>query len=199
MASSAANCLYQSALATQNPSLSASIIATILTSGRSSPSRSKVNTYQHRIRLGANHAKYHHAQAYLRRYVYTPFLSSSSKYALKSSAIRLVRVVISTRCFLAILSLISAIKSSIWPFVGRICISGSKVGRAYYLLRRLRDYAAAHSHQGCRHVYGLVYASNSSNRSGRLSSALGKRNRAPQNFFTRSHCCTYLAPEVGVW
>ncbi len=56
---------------------------------------------------------------------------SSSKYALKSSAIRFVSVVTSTRSFFLIRSFILTIRSSICPLTGFIVIAGSTspVGR----------------------------------------------------------------------
>ena len=116
----------------KNPSLSASKIATSVISGISSPSRSRLmptstsNTSRRRsLKISARSSVSISECRYLTR------MPTSCIYAVRSSAIRLVSVVISTLFFFAVSLFTSEIRSSICPCTGRTSIFGSNspVGR----------------------------------------------------------------------
>ena len=116
----------------RNPSLSASRIATRLTSGRSSPSRRRLmptsTSYSpsRRSRMSSMRSIVAMSECmYLTRSP-SPFMCS-----VRSSAIRLVSVVTSTRSLRAARVRISSTRSSICPVTGRTSTRGSSspVGR----------------------------------------------------------------------
>ncbi len=116
----------------RKPSLSASSIATSDTSGKSSPSRSRLmptsTSYMPSLRSRKMSVRSSVSTSLCR---YATLMLSSFKYSVKSSLMRFVSVVTSTRSPLATVSRISAIRSSICPSIGRTSIGGSRspVGR----------------------------------------------------------------------
>ena len=116
----------------RNPSLSASRIATSVISGISNPSRSRLiptstsNTSRRRSRIISARSKVSISECR-----YFTRMPSSLIYCVRSSAIRLVSVVISTLWWFFVSLLTSPIRSSICPSTGRTEISGSRspVGR----------------------------------------------------------------------
>ena len=116
----------------RKPSLSASRIATRLTSGRSSPSRRRLmptstsNSPSRRLRMISMRS-----MVWTSECMYRTRMPAFFRYSVRSSAIFLVRVVTSTRSSRAALARISSIRSSIWPVTGRTSTLGSSrpVGR----------------------------------------------------------------------
>ena len=110
----------------KKPSLSASSIATNDTSGISNPSLKRLiptstsNSPSLNERIISILSK-----ALISECIYLTLISNPAKYAVKSSAIFLVRVVTKTLSFFWTLSLISSIKSSIWFSTGLTSIFGS--------------------------------------------------------------------------
>ena len=110
----------------RNPSLSASRIATSVTSGRSSPSLSRLiptstsNWPRRRSRIISTRSR-----VWMSECIYRALISSSAMYSVRSSAIRLVRVVTSMRPPAPTSRLTSLIRSSTCPSTGRIATSGS--------------------------------------------------------------------------
>ena len=116
----------------RKPSLSASRMATRLTSGRSRPSRSRLmptstsNLARRRSRMISIRS-----MAPMSECIYLTLIPAFCRYTVRSSAIFLVRVVTSTRSCRAVRRLISPMRSSIWPSMGRTSTWGSSrpVGR----------------------------------------------------------------------
>ena len=116
----------------RKPSLSASSIATRETSGKSRPSRSRftpTNTSYTPCRRSSSIFTLSSVATSL--WMYAVLILWFSRYSDSSSAIRLVRVVMSTLSSRSIRVLISSIRSSIWFSLGLTSISGSSspVGR----------------------------------------------------------------------
>ena len=105
-------------------------------------------------------------------------MPNSRRYSVRSSDIFLVRVVTNTRWSAASRARISATRSSIWPLVGRTttCGSISPVGRT--ICSTTRDDTSNSKAEGVALMKTTwpTRSVNSSNRSGRLSSAEGSRN-----------------------
>ena len=116
----------------RKPSLSASRMATMDTSGRSSPSRSRLmptstsNSPSRRSRISSIRWMVAMSECIYRTRRPRPFM-----WSVRSSAMRLVRVVTSTRSSRAARTRISSTRSSIWPVTGRTSTRGSSrpVGR----------------------------------------------------------------------
>ena len=116
----------------RKPSLSASRMATRLTSGMSRPSRSRLmptstsNSPSRRSRISS--IRWMVSTSWC---IYRTRIPAFCRYSVRLSAIFLVRVVTSTRSFLAARALISPMRSSIWPETGRTSTLGSSrpVGR----------------------------------------------------------------------
>ena len=116
----------------KNPSLSASSIATSETSGRSSPSRSRLmptSTSKTPRRRSRRILMRSSVKISLCRYV--TFTPTSIKYSLRLSDIFFVNVVIKTRSLRSARTRHSSNRSSICPFTGRTSMTGSSkpVGR----------------------------------------------------------------------
>ena len=109
--------------------------------------------------------------------IYWTLIPAFLRYAVRSSAIFLVRVVTSTRSCRSARWWISPMRSSIWPSTGRTSTSGSSrpVGRitcSTICPDRVVSYSP-----GVAETYTTwwIFCSNSSNFRGRLSKAQGSR------------------------
>jgi hypothetical protein len=116
----------------RKPSLSASRIATRDTSGRSRPSRSRLMpTRTSNVPIRSSRSSSTRRRVSTSECRYWTLTPCSMRYSVRSSAIRLVRVVTSTRSSRSTRTLISSRRSSICPLVGLTTTSGSirPVGR----------------------------------------------------------------------
>ena len=116
----------------KNPSLSASIIATKETSGKSNPSRSKLTP----IRTSNNPRRKScmistRSKVSISLWIYRHRIEIRDRYLVSSSAMRLVSVVTKTRSSTSARTCISSTKSSIWFWLGLTSMMGSSspVGR----------------------------------------------------------------------
>ena len=164
----------------RNPSLSASSIATSDTSGRSSPSRSRLIPTSTSIRPSRSARRISiRSIASMSACMYRTRIPSERKYSAKSSAIRFVRVVTSTRSPRSERSRISSSRSSTWPRTGRTSTGGSSkpVGRMICSTTTPPQRSSSMS-PGVAETNTTCFASDShsSKRSGRLSNADGSRN-----------------------
>ena len=164
----------------KKPSLSASSIQTSSTSGRSSPSRNRLmptSTSNCPSRRSRNSAARSSVSISACRYrALTPV---SLRNSVRSSAMRLVSVVTSTRPPRWTTGLISSTASSTCPVAGRKSSIGSSnpVGRMSCSTISPSDCSISYS-PGVAETYMtcLMSFENSSKLSGRLSSAEGSRN-----------------------
>ena len=116
----------------KNPSLSASMMATKLTSGRSSPSRRRFTPTNTSNAPSRNSRKISTLSSVLTsEWMYLVGMLRRLRYLVNSSAIRLVSVVTKMRSSWAMVARISPTRSSTWFSHGRTSMGGSKspVGR----------------------------------------------------------------------
>ena len=116
----------------KKPSLSASMMATRLTSGRSSPSRKRFTpTRTSNAPSRSSRRISTRSRVLTSEWMYRVLMLSRSRYFVSSSAMRLVRVVTNTRSSLAMVFRISTTRSSTWLSHGFTSMGGSRrpVGR----------------------------------------------------------------------
>ena len=116
----------------KNPSLSASIMATSETSGKSNPSRRRLTpTSTSKTPFLKSSIISTRSMVSTSEWMYRQRISNFTRYFTSSSAIRFVRVVTRIRSFFTTLLFISPTKSSTCVKLGRISITGSSspVGR----------------------------------------------------------------------
>ena len=162
----------------RKPSLSASSMATRLTSGRSRPSRSRLmptstsNSPSRRSRMISMRSS-----ADTSACMYRTRMPSPRKCAVRSSAIFFVSVVTSTRSFFCSRLWISSTRSSICPTTGRTSTRGSSRPVGRITCSTIWSASCFSKSPGVADTYTAWEnrSSNSSNFSGRLSKAQGRR------------------------
>ena len=122
-----------------------------------------------------------------------------SRYSVRFSAMRFVKVVTRVRKPFAACLRISPNRSSIWPSTGRTSTSGSTrpVGRmicSATRLARFNSYSAGVAET--QSIWGIL-ASNSGNFKGRLSKAEGMRKPYSTKLVFRAKSPRYMAPTWG--
>ena len=184
----------------KKPSLSASRMATNETSGKSSPSRSRLmptrtsNSPSRRSRMISIRSTVSISWC-----IYRTRTSIFARNAVRSSAIFFVSVVTRTRSFRSTRIWISESKSSICPITGLTLTSGSTrpVGRiTCSTVCMAKPFSSL---PGVAETYSAscILFRNSSNFRGRLSKALGSRNPYSTSVSFRARSPAYIAPTCG--
>ena len=180
--------------------MSASRMATRLTSGRSRPSRSRLmpttTSMEPRRRSLMISIRSKVSTSWC---IYLTLTPCSVKKSVRSSAIFLVRVVTRTRSFFAVRALISPSRSVTWPSTGRTEMSGSSrpVGRMTCCAICVLFFRSYSPGVADTNTIWFSFDSTSSNLSGRLSNAEGRRKPYSTSVFLRAKSPPYIARTWG--